>query len=45
MIRTRKKPATKAGMRMMFGKEVKMAAKPPTTVVKAFCNAEIKRMV
>merc|ERR1712195_62515 len=36
MIKTRKKPATKAGTRVMFGKEVKVAAKPAKTVVKAF---------
>merc|ERR1711975_139571 len=43
MIKTKKKPATKAGMKMMFGKEVKVAAKPAKTVVKAFCNAKIKK--
>merc|ERR1719265_1828514 len=31
MIKTKKKPATKAGKRMMFGKEVKVAAKPAKT--------------
>ena len=36
MIKTRRKPATKAGKRMMFGKEVAVAAKPAKTVVKAF---------
>merc|ERR1712014_261832 len=45
IIKTRKKPATKAGMRFMFGKEVKVAAKPAKTVVKAFCNAKIKKAV
>merc|ERR550514_256676 len=33
MIKTRKKPATKAGKRLMFGKEVKVAAKPARTAV------------
>merc|ERR1711981_602578 len=33
-IKTRVKPATKAGMRNIFGKEVKVAAKPAKTVVK-----------
>merc|ERR1711957_1056825 len=28
MIKTRRKPATKAGKRLMFGKEVKVSAKP-----------------
>ena len=46
MIKTKeKKPATKAGMRMMFGKEVKVAAKPAKTVVKAFCNAKVKKAI
>merc|ERR1712138_379156 len=41
-IKTRVKPATKAGTRMMFGKEVKVAAKPAKTVVKAFPAAALK---
>merc|ERR1712226_1651120 len=45
MIKTRKKPATKAGTRVMFGKEVKVAAKPAKTVVKAFANARLKKAV
>merc|ERR1712100_511888 len=45
MIKTRKKPATKAGTRVMFGKEVKVAAKPAKTVVKAFANAKLKKAV
>merc|ERR1711904_354305 len=45
VIKTRKKPATKAGMRMMFGKEVKVAAKPAKTLLKAFCNTKIKKAV
>merc|ERR1711879_336279 len=36
MIKTRVRPATKAGKRMMFGQEVVVKAKPATTVVKAF---------
>merc|ERR1711988_716225 len=35
-IKTRKKPATKAGKKMIFGKEVLVKAKPAKTVVKAF---------
>merc|ERR1711920_698204 len=42
-IKTRLKPATKAGTRMMFGKEVK--AKPAKTVVKAFAVASIKKSI
>ena len=45
MIKTRKKPATKAGKRMMFGKEVKVAAKPARTVVKAFPVAALKQQI
>merc|ERR1712094_49722 len=42
MIKTRTKPATKAGTRTMFGKEVKVKAKPAKTVVKAFPVAALK---
>merc|ERR1712178_624801 len=35
-IKTRVKPATKAGIRNVFGKEVKVKAKPAKTVVKAY---------
>merc|ERR1712032_1715194 len=44
-IKTRRKPATKAGKRMMFGKEVKVAAKPAKTVVKAFAVAALKQQI
>merc|ERR1719498_1487816 len=36
MIKTRRKPATKAGKKVMFGKEVVVKAKPAKTVVNAF---------
>merc|ERR1719399_2282850 len=36
MIKTRHKPATKAGKRMAFGQEIKVKAKPARTIVKAF---------
>merc|ERR1712138_104937 len=42
MIKTRHKPATKAGKRMAFGKEVIVKAKPAKTVLKAFPVAAIK---
>merc|ERR1712130_1055341 len=45
MVKTRKKLATKAGKRMMFGKEVKVAAKPARTVVKAFPVAALKKSI
>ena len=42
MIKTRTKPATKAGKRMMFGKEVVVKAKAAKMVVKAFPVKAIK---
>merc|ERR1719161_1555038 len=36
MVKTRTKPATKAGQREIFGKMVTVKAKPARTVVKAF---------
>merc|ERR1719183_378725 len=42
-IKTRKKPATKAGVRNIFGKDVKVKAKPAKTVVKAFAVAALKQ--
>ena len=45
MIKTRKKPATKAGKREMFGKVVVVKAKPAKTVVKAFAVAALKQAV
>merc|ERR1711957_983227 len=44
-IKTRVKPATKAGVRVMFGKETKVKAKPARTVVKAFAVAALKRQI
>merc|ERR1712196_113695 len=41
-IKTRMKPATKAGKREIFGKVVKVKAKPARTVVKAFAVAALK---
>ncbi|CAJ1351916.1 unnamed protein product [Effrenium voratum] len=45
MIKTRKKPATKAGKRMMFGKEVAIKAQPAKTVVKAFAVSALKKQM
>merc|ERR1712187_393667 len=42
-IKTRTKPATKAGIRNVFGKEVRVAAKPAKKVVKAFPVAALKQ--
>merc|ERR1719386_661124 len=44
-IKTRTKPATKAGVKVMFGKEVKVKAKPAKTVVKAFPVAALKNQI
>jgi hypothetical protein len=44
-IKTRVKPATKAGSRSMFGKVVKVAAKPARTVIKAFPVAALKSAI
>merc|ERR1712083_614445 len=44
-IKTRTKPATKAGVRMMFGVEQKVKAKPARTVVKAFAAAALKAQI
>merc|ERR1719193_2411194 len=43
MVKTRQKPATKAGKKEIFGKVVMVKAKPAKTVVKAFCAAALKR--
>merc|ERR1711882_1529 len=43
MIKTRHKPATKAGTRMAFGKEVKVKAKAARTIVKAYPVAALKQ--
>merc|ERR1712151_85350 len=44
-IKTRVKPATKAGVRMAFGQEVKCKAKPAKTIVKAFPVAALKAQI
>merc|ERR1712193_89832 len=44
-IQTRVKPATKAGKKIMFGKEVMVKAKPAKTVVKAYPVATLKRSI
>merc|ERR1712217_529021 len=44
-IKTRTKPATKAGKKMIFGKEVQVKAKPAKTIVKAYPVAALKRSI
>merc|ERR1712187_768458 len=43
-VQTRKKPATKAGKREMFGKVVVVKAKPAKTVVKSYVAGAIKKL-
>ena len=45
MLKTRNKPATKAGKREMFGKTVVVKAKPAKTIVKAFPVAALKKSI
>merc|ERR1712088_1169193 len=45
MIKTRMKPAAKAGKREVFGKVVMVKAKPATKIVKAFCVAALKKSI
>merc|ERR1719230_2093233 len=42
MLKLKHKPARKAGKKMMFGKEVRVAAKPASKVVKAFPAKSLK---
>merc|ERR1712185_350898 len=42
MIKTKKKAATKAGTRLIFGKMQKVKAKPAKTIVKAYCVKALK---
>merc|ERR1712232_781688 len=44
-IKTRTRPATKAGIKNIFGKEVRVAAKPAKKVVKAFPVAALKAQI
>ena len=45
MVKTRVKPATKAGKREVFGKVVMVKAKPARTVVKAYPVAALKKSI
>merc|ERR1719213_1367411 len=44
-IKTRTKPATKAGLKNIFGKEVRVAAKPAKKIVKAYPVAALKKQI
>ena len=45
MVKTRLKPATKAGKREVFGKLMVVKAKPARTIVKAYPVAALKKSV
>merc|ERR1719487_2543569 len=45
MVKTRTKPATKAGQKEIFGKMVMVKAKPARTIVKAYPVAALKKSV
>merc|ERR1712061_230954 len=44
-IKTKTKPATKAGVKVIFGKEMKVKAKPAKTVVKVYPAAALKKQI
>merc|ERR1712083_931753 len=45
MLKTRTKPATKAGKREVFGKVIMVKAKPAKTVVKAYPVSALKKSI
>merc|ERR1712165_292996 len=45
MLKLKLKPATKAGKKLIFGKEVVVKAKPAKKVVKAFAVSALKKSV
>merc|ERR1711985_190314 len=45
MIKTRVKPARKAGTRVAFGKTIKVKAAPAKKIVKAFCVSALKKSI
>merc|ERR1719482_1251830 len=45
MIKTRIKPARKAGTRLAFGKTIKVKAAPAKKIVKAFCISALKKSI
>merc|ERR1712072_316406 len=45
MIKTRMKPARKAGTREAFGKTIKVKAAPVKKIVKAFCVSALKKSI
>merc|ERR1711959_160696 len=45
MLKTRVKPARKAGTAMAFGKTIKVKARAAKTIVKAYCTAALKNSI
>merc|ERR1712139_627512 len=45
MIKTRVKPARKAGTAQAFGKTIKVKAAPAKKIVKAFCISALKKSI
>jgi len=45
MLKTRVRPARKAGTTTAFGKTIKVKARPAQKVVKAFCVAALKQSI
>merc|ERR1719321_364648 len=43
MLKTRVKPARKAGTAMAFGKTIKVKARAAQTIVKAYCVSTLKK--
>merc|ERR1711904_100497 len=45
MLKTRVRPARKAGTSMEFGKKIKVKARKATKIVKAYCVAALKQSI
>ena len=45
MLKTRIRPARKAGTATAFGKTIKVKARPATKIVKAYCVAALKKSI
>merc|ERR1711907_406506 len=45
MLKTRIRPARKAGTAQAFGKTIKVAARPAKTIVKAYCAGALKNSI
>merc|ERR1712224_207679 len=45
MLKTRVKPARKAGTALAFGKTIKVSARAAKTIVKAYCTSALKNAI